>query len=165
MADMTILTITADERFLEVLRDQLHHRNADGGNRMIVAGTIEEACSLLPMAHPRLIVVHWTHHGSHLEELNRLLWATSVLARRVPVLVIADQYRTEQATTLYRMGVTEYVSRTHHVGQFGRILDAYLGRSRAPRSRRASAPADPEPPQSIKPWATAAIGGLKVQVV
>ena len=144
MADMTILTITGDERFLEVLRDQLHHRN-DGGSRMIVAGTIEEACSLLPMAHPRLIVVHWTHHGSHLEELNRLLWATSVLARRVPVLVIADQYRTEQATTLYRMGVTEYVSRTHHVGQFGRILDAYLGRSRTPRSRRASPAADPEP--------------------
>ncbi len=165
MADMTILTITADEGFLGVLRDQLHHRSEDGGSRMIVAGTIEEACSLLPMAHPRLIVVHWTHHGSHLEELNRLLWATSVLARQVPVLVLADQYRTEQATTLYRMGVTEYVSRTHHAGQFGRILDAYLGRSRSPRARRPAPTADPDPPQSIKPWATAALGGVKAQVV
>ncbi len=164
MADMTILTITADEMFLEVLRDQLHHRN-DGGSRMIVAGTIEEACSLLPMAHPRLIVVHWTHHGSHLEELNRLLWATSVLARRVPVLVIADQYRTDQATTLYRMGVTEYVSRTHHVGQFGRILDVYLGRSRASRSRRTVTAPDSEPPQAVKPWSTAALGGVKAQVI
>lgn len=164
MADMTILTITADEKFLDALRDQLRHRN-DDGNRMIVAGTIEEACSLLPMAHPRLIVVHWTHHGSHLEELNRLLWATSVLARRVPVLVIADQYRTEQATTLYRMGVTEYVSRTHHAGQFGWILDIYLRRSPASRSRRSATAPDPEPPPALKPWSSAALGGVKAQVV
>ncbi len=132
---------------------------------MIVAGTIEEACSLLPMAHPRLIVVHWTYHGSHLEELNRLLWATSVLARRVPVLVIADQYRTEQATTLYRMGVTEYVSRTHHVGQFGRILDSYLPRVPASRPRRVVSAPEAEAPPAIKPWSASAMGGLTAQVV
>jgi DNA-binding NarL/FixJ family response regulator len=164
MADMTILTITADEKFLDVLRDQLHQRN-EGASRMIVAGTIEEACSLLPMANPRLIVVHWTYHGSHLEELNRLLWATSVLARRVPVLVIADQYRTEQATTLYRMGVTEYVSRTHHVGQFGRILDAYLPKAPASRSRRVVAASEVEASPSIKPWSTQAMSGVTAQVV
>jgi DNA-binding NarL/FixJ family response regulator len=125
MADSTILTITGDERFLSVLRSQLNDQ-LPGPIPMIVASTIEEACSLLPMAHPRLIVVHWSHHGNHLEELNRLLWATSVLARQVPVLVIADQYRIDQGTTLYRMGVREYISRTHHSDQFGRILKSYL---------------------------------------
>lgn len=153
MNDGTILTITGDERFLSVLRDQLHDQ-FPGSTRMIVAGTIDEACSLLPMSHPRLIVVHWSRHGSPLEELNRLLWATTVLARQVPVLVIADRYRIDQATTLYRMGVREYISRTHHTDQFGRILNSYLRVSPASGPRTAESAEDPA--QSTKPWASAA---------
>ena len=151
MADCTILTITCDEQFLVLLRKELHDQ-IGGGNPMIVAATIDEACSLLPMAHPRLIVVHWNRHGGRYEELNRLLWATTVLARGVPVLVIADRYRIDQATTFYRMGVTEYISRTHHQDQFGRILDTYL------RHRPASRPPDAATPddqiQSVKAWSS-----------
>jgi DNA-binding NtrC family response regulator len=161
MADTTILTITADEKLLDVLRKHLHDRTA-GANPMIVAGNIEEACSLLPMAHPRLIVVHWTHHGNHLEELNRLLWATTVLARQAPVLVIAERYRIDQATILYRMGVTEYISRTHHVDQLGRILDLYLHRS--PASRAPQSTSVDESPQPSNPWSMATISA-KAQVV
>jgi DNA-binding NarL/FixJ family response regulator len=151
MADSTILTITGDERFLNLLRGQLHDQFA-GSSRMIVASTIDEACSLLPMAHPRLIVVHWTRHGGRLEELNRLLWATTVLARQVPVLVVADRYRIDQATTFYRMGVTEYVSRTHHADQFGRILDAYLPHS--PASTTRALPTADESGQPANAWSS-----------
>jgi hypothetical protein len=42
------------------------------------------------------------------------------------VLVIAERYRTDQATMMYRMGVSEYISRTHHIDQLARIFDAYL---------------------------------------
>ena len=149
MADSTILTVTGDEKFLNVLRSQLRD-HFPGSTRMILASTIEEACSLLPMAHPRLIVVHWSRHGSPREELNRLLWATTVLARQVPVLVIADRYRIDQATTLYRMGVSEYISRTHHADQFGRVLDSYLRPTPVP-APRAATPAD-DPTQLAKPW-------------
>jgi DNA-binding NarL/FixJ family response regulator len=162
MTDSTILTVTGDERFLNLLRDQIQE-HFPGASRMVVAATIEEACSLLPMAHPRLIVVHWTGHGRHLEELNRLLWATTVLARPVPVLVIANRYRTDQATTLYRMGVREYISRTHHADQFGRILDSYLRRS--PVSGPRTPAAAGEPVQSAHAWSTAATHGATAQVV
>src|SRR5262245_49572603 len=119
MADSTILTVTSDNELLALLRQQLHDQ-AGGGSRMIVAATIDEACSLLAMAQPRLVVVHWSRHGhgARYEELDRLLWTTTVVARRSPVLVIADRYRTDQAITLFRMGVTEYISRTHHLDQF-----------------------------------------------
>jgi DNA-binding NarL/FixJ family response regulator len=152
MVDSTILTITGDDQFLDLLRRQIHDQNRSG-NRMIVAGTIDEACSLLSTARPRLIVVHWNCHGGRYEELNRLLWVTTVLARRVPVLVIADRYRVDQATTLYRMGVTDYISRTHHQDQFGRILAAYLGS--APASRLRPAASSDEPVQPIKAWSRA----------
>jgi DNA-binding NarL/FixJ family response regulator len=161
MADCTLLTITGDDRFLQILRGQLHDQSG-GSSRMIVAASIEEACSLLPMAHPRLIVVHGTRNGSHLQELNRLLWATTVLARRVPVLVIADRYRIEQATTLYRMGVTEYISRTHHADQLGRILDSYL--RPAPTSGPRTAAAADDSTQSSKSWSSTS-PSLTAQVV
>jgi DNA-binding NarL/FixJ family response regulator len=148
MDECTILTITADDQFIGLLRRQLRDRNG-GGSPMIVAGTIDEACSLLSTARPRLIVVHWSGHGGRYEELNRLLWVTTVLAHRIPVLVIADRYRIDQATTLYRMGVADYVSRTHHQDQFGRILDAYLRPS--PTSGPWLPSAD-EPAQPIKAW-------------
>ncbi len=150
MSDCTILMISGDEQFPALLRKELHDQ-VHGTSPMIVAATIDEACSLLPMAHPRLIVVHWNRHGGCYEELNRLLWATTVLARRVPVLVITDRYRVDQATTLYRMGVTEYISRTHHQDQFGKILDTYL--HHAPASSLETVTYSDEQPQSSgKAW-------------
>ena len=46
MRELTILTITQDEEFLSVLRHHIHDQMG-GGSRMIVAGTVDEACSLL----------------------------------------------------------------------------------------------------------------------
>jgi DNA-binding NarL/FixJ family response regulator len=130
---------------------------------MIVAATIDEACSLLGTARPRLIVVHWSGQGARYEELDRLLWATTVLARRVPVLVITDRYRTDQATTLYRMGVMEYISRTHHLDQFGRILGAYLPLARLSGPRVAVSSSPPE--QAVKTWASPAARPVTAQVI
>jgi len=93
---------------------------------MIVAGTMNDASALLERTRPQLIVVHWTGDRARFGQLDRLLWTTSVLARRTPVLVIAERYRIDQATMMYRMGVSEYISRTHHRDQLARVLDAYL---------------------------------------
>jgi DNA-binding NarL/FixJ family response regulator len=147
MVDSTILTITADTPLVGVLRAQLRDQSPRG-SRMVVSETIDEACSLLATTRPRLIVVHWSH-ASHYEELNRLLWATTVLAHGVPVVVVADRYRTDQATTLYRMGVIEYISRTHHLDHFGRILDAYLNPSLAAEPLAASADDSAQP---VRAW-------------
>jgi DNA-binding NarL/FixJ family response regulator len=163
MVDSTILTVAGDHGFLTLLRQQLHEQGGSG-NPMIVAATIDEACSLLATARPRLIVVHWAGQGARYGELDRLLWATSVLARRIPVLVIADRYRTDQAIILYRMGVTEYISRTHHADQFGRILGAYLPNSSRSEPRVTASAGQPEP-QPAKTWVSPAPQSRAAQVV
>jgi DNA-binding NarL/FixJ family response regulator len=119
-----VLTVTNDDSFLGMLRSKLRELNQRG--RIAATPSLDEACSLLKTARPRLIVVHLGGDGGHYEQFDRLLWATSVLARPTPVVVIAERYLIEQATTLYRMGVSEYISRTHHLDQVGDILQAYL---------------------------------------
>jgi DNA-binding NtrC family response regulator len=124
----TVLVVTSDNTFLGLLRQQL--RDLAGSRvRMIVAGTMNEASALLETNRPQVIIVHWTGDKARYGHLDRLLWTTSVLARRTPVLVIAERYRIDQATMMYRMGVSDYISRTHHREQLARIMDAYLHRS------------------------------------
>ena len=125
MHDLTILTVTNDNNFLELL-PQAAARPGRRQQRMIVAGTIDEACSLLKTARPRLVVMHWARDTGSYDQLDRLLWTTTVQARRIPVLVIAERYRTDQATMMYRMGVSEYISRSHHLDQLGPVFSAYL---------------------------------------
>ncbi len=145
MADQSVLTIASDDRFIQLLRWQLQDHES-GTTRMTVVASIDEACSLLQEVRPRLIVFEWGR-GRRYDELNQLLWKTTILAKCIPVLVVADRYRVDQATRLYRMGVTEYISRTHHEHRFGRVLDAYIRRWLTPRPG-SSAPADRYPSQS-----------------
>jgi DNA-binding NarL/FixJ family response regulator len=130
-----VLTVTNDDTFLEILRSKLRELNQRG--RIAATPSLDEACSLLKTARPRLIVVHLGGDGGHYEQFDRLLWATSVLSRPTPIVVIAERYLIEQATTLYRMGVSEYISRTHHLEQVGDILEAYL-RPATPKAATAS---------------------------
>jgi DNA-binding NtrC family response regulator len=125
MLDSTILTVTSNDEFRALLWQQLH-KQVGGGSRMIVTETIDEACSLLDSACPRLVVVHCMGESARYDQLDQLLWATSVQTRRIPVLVIADRYRIDQATMFFRMGVSEYISRSHHLDQLGQVFAAYL---------------------------------------
>jgi len=130
-----VLAVTNDSTFPGLLRSKL----GDQHGRIVVAPSLDEACTLLKTARPRLIVVHLAGEGGRYEQFDRLLWAISVLSRPTPVLVIAERYLTEQATTLYRMGVAEYISRTHHLDQLADVLAVYV----RPAPQKAAAPTTP----------------------
>jgi DNA-binding NarL/FixJ family response regulator len=125
MPSTPVLTVTNDDTFLSLLRAKLRDHLGPKG-RIMVAATVDEASPLLKTARPRLIVVHLASDSGRYEQLDRLLWATSLLSRPTPIVVIAERYRTDQATMMYRMGVAEYVSRTHHLDQLEGVLGAYL---------------------------------------
>lgn len=76
-----ILTIASDDLLLHRLRWQLQDRG-DGANRMAVTSTMVEVCSLIRAICPRLIVVHFDRGGRY-DDVNRLLWTTTVLAHPV----------------------------------------------------------------------------------
>ncbi len=127
MHNLRILAVTNEEHFLDQLRQHIQDQ-IGSAQPLVAAGTIDEACSLLQPVKPELIIVHW-NRASNYEQLDRLLWLTTVQARSVPVVVIADRYRVDHATTLYRLGVAEYVSRTQHLAQIGPVVASYCRRS------------------------------------
>src|SRR6476620_10124806 len=105
MCAFTVLAMTAGVDWLETVRHDLHEL---GGTRVIVTGSMEEACELLEMASARLILLNWDAERADYEQIGNLLWTNSTLASPAMVLVIADEYRAEQGVTLFRMGVDEY---------------------------------------------------------
>ena len=104
-----VLAITTDSELLGLLRSTIRDQLGQTG-RIVVAGSVEEACPLLKAARPRLVVVHLSGDSGRYEQLDQLLWATSVVSRPTPIVVIAERYRIDQATMMYRMGVSEYVA-------------------------------------------------------
>ncbi len=125
MSNTPVLAVTNDDTLSGLIRSAVREHFGEKG-RIVVAHSVAEACPLLKTARPRLIVVHLTGENGHYEELDRLLWETSVVSRPTPVVAIAERYRIDQATMMYRMGVSEYISRKHHLEQLAEVLAAYL---------------------------------------
>jgi DNA-binding NarL/FixJ family response regulator len=134
MSATPILAITNDETLVGSLRSTVREELGQKG-RIVVAGSVDDACPLLKAARPRVVVVHLTGESARYEQLDRLLWATSVASRRTPIVVIAERYRIDQATMMYRMGVSEYISRKHHLGGLAGVLAAYLRPATIPAGR------------------------------
>jgi DNA-binding response OmpR family regulator len=125
MFDSTILVVSNDRTLAPMLQKQLAQHKIRG-SRMIASTCVDEACDLLQTVQIRVAVLSLDSEHLGYEEVDHILWATSILRTRVPVVVIADRYRVEQAITLYRMGVSEYVSRSHHSDELGVLIAAHL---------------------------------------
>ena len=85
-----------------------------------VAG-VEEAVQIIGQESVGLVVLH-LRAGPYLRACDQLLWACTRAARPIPLVVIAERYRADQALTLFRMGVSDYLSRSDHLHQLPLLL-------------------------------------------
>jgi DNA-binding NtrC family response regulator len=157
MLDSTSLIVTTDRSLVTVLRDQIRSQKV-AGSRMVVCDNAVEACSLLQSVRVRLVLMHLQPEHLGYDEVDHILWVASMLRRRTHVLVVAERYVVEQATVLYRMGVTDYVSRSHHLDQLGAVVASYLPHLPA------AAHGSPEEPQPARPAKAAAAGKTSAAV-
>jgi DNA-binding NtrC family response regulator len=125
MLDSTSLIMTSDRTLVKLLREQVRSEKI-AGFRLIVGDSADEACSLLQSVRIKLVLVQLEAEHIGYDEVDHLLWVASTLRQRIPIVVMAERYIVEQATTFYRMGVNEYISRSHHLDQLGAIVAAYL---------------------------------------
>ncbi len=142
MLDCTSLIVTRDRSLVALLREQIRAQKVMG-SRVIVSASAEEACSLLQSARVRLVIVQLDPEHTGYDDVDHILWAASILPRRFPIIVLADRYLVDQATIFYRMGVSEYVSRSHHLDQLGALVASYLPhRVAVPVESRTELPAE-----------------------
>ena len=126
MIDVTILAVTENPSWLEFFWTELRSVQ---GTRLVVTGSMEEACDLLSCADARLIVVDWQDATVSSEQMDQLLWANSILAHPATVLVVAESYRRDHALSLFQMGVDDYIGLSEHSDQLRTILDRLLART------------------------------------
>ena len=126
MIDITILAVTENPSWLEFFWTK---SRSVQGSRLVVTGSMEEACDLLSCADARLIVVDWQDSTVSSDQMDRLLWANSILAHPATVLVVDGSYRTDHALSLFQMGVDEYICVSEHSDQLRTILDRLLART------------------------------------
>jgi DNA-binding response OmpR family regulator len=162
MSDFTILAMTADVDWLEPVRHDLQDL---GGTRVIVTGSMEEACGLLEMASARLILLDWDSDRADYELIGNLLWTNSTLPSPAMVLVITEDYNADQAVTLFRMGIDEYVCRADHAEKLQGVLGQLLtGRATAAKAqdrdlRRHRPAREPMPRSPRWAWAESVASG------
>jgi len=69
-----------------------------------------------------LVLAHIDERAA-LEPMARLLWLSSTLRRPIPVLTLADVFDADRDASLYRMGVADALSRSHHLDRIGGLIE------------------------------------------
>jgi DNA-binding NarL/FixJ family response regulator len=126
MIDVTILAMTENENWLEFLWTESRSVQR---SRLVVTGSMEEACDLLDCTDARLIVVDWQGATVSNEQMDQLLWANSVLAHPARVLVVEESYQRDHALSLFQMGIDDYIGLSEHSDQLRTILNRLLART------------------------------------
>src|SRR4051812_40409687 len=118
--DAMVLFIGRDLGLAEAVRESLAG-SADRLSLAVVA-TAEEA-GAETLGEFGLVLAH-VDEPADLEPLARLLWLSSTLRRPIPVLTLADVFDADRDVSLYRMGVADALSRSHHLDRIGGLIES-----------------------------------------
>jgi two-component system response regulator HydG len=121
------------------------------GIRLEAVPDHDAACDGLLDKRVAVVLCHLTTDG-HVAGLTRLLGTLQATGQRVPVLVLSDEYYAEQALTLLRLGVAEYLSRPLDLGRLTYLVDILTLAARR-------GPVQPEPAKVSIPTQPIAIPG------
>jgi DNA-binding NarL/FixJ family response regulator len=132
MIGVTILAVTENPSWLEFFWDEARSVQ---GTRLVVTGSMEEACDLLKHTDARLIVVDWQDTANSSELMDQLLWANSIVAHPATVLVVEETYDRDHASSLFQIGVDDYIGLSEHSDRLRMILAGMLAGTTKPTIR------------------------------
>src|SRR5437879_3128955 len=107
MCNATMMLVSTDPSLIEAVLGVLP--SISNLQPVIVAG-IDEARARLERDNPCVVLVHQPQ-GQGVDAITRWLREVGARKRTVPTLVVSDQYQADQALSLHRLGVADYLSR------------------------------------------------------
>jgi DNA-binding NtrC family response regulator len=140
-----VLLVSADLPLIGTIRGVI---GSIGNLELRVLRGVDEAGSEVARDGVALALVH-LGCGGDAGEVIRLLRVIAEAKRSLPMLVLSDQYRAEQALELLRCGAADYVSRPLELGRLTYLIDALTVRARLVRP--AVVPETPGQPDPIHP--------------
>jgi DNA-binding NtrC family response regulator len=126
MLESTILVVSDDKGLTEPLADIV--RSVDK-LRMIVVNGLEKAYDMTDWSQVALALIHQRRRGPT-PDVGRLLQMISATRRPVATLVVSDHYDSEQAISLLKLGVADYLSWPEDASKLSYLIDVLTLRSR-----------------------------------
>ncbi len=102
----------------------------------------EEACARVESGGVALVISHLGRR-SPVAGLTRLLGVIITSGQKIPAIVLTDEYQAEQALSLHRIGVLEYLNRPLDLRRLSYLMDVLTIEARY--GRRSSAVPEPTP--------------------
>lgn len=125
MPESTVLVISRDTSLVGWVESEVERL---GGLRLDAVDDIEVACARAMRDGIGLIIVHLAGQV-RTAGVARLLWVSSTFRRPAPVVAMSERYQVERAIMLFQLGVTDYLSRSHHRNRLRDVIDALALRS------------------------------------
>src|SRR4051812_34090653 len=121
-----VLLVSADRPLIEAMQGVV---GSIGNLDLVVLRCADEVRPGLPGEDVALVLVHLECVGD-VDAVIRLLRVIGEARRSLPMLVISNHYRAEQALALLRSGVADYLSRPLDLGRLTYLIDALTVRAR-----------------------------------
>jgi two-component system, NtrC family, response regulator HydG len=128
----TVLLISTDFPLIETIRGVL---SSIASLDLVVHRRIDEARSKIAVDDVALVLVHQESAGE-IDDVIHLLRVIADAKRSLPMIVISNLYRPEQALTLLRSGVADFLSRPLDLSRLTYLIDALTVRARLIRPVR-----------------------------
>jgi DNA-binding NtrC family response regulator len=133
---VTILLISQDSSLSSAVQGVLSRIQ---GLKLEFVENHEEASERVAEKQVALVLSH-LNPNCNVAGLTRLIGTIVARGQKIPIVVLSEEYHAEQALTLLRLGVAEYLSRPLDLGRLGYLIDVLTLSAR----RR---PVRPEPAQ------------------
>ena len=130
MPDLTVLSVGRDPAIVRWVDEEMRRLP---GPRLAHFDDAEAACDFATDSETgdRLgLILVQVAGDPELSDVTRLLWVSSTLRRPVPVVVVSERYQVGRASTLFQLGVTDCLSRSHHRDRLSAVIETLAVRSR-----------------------------------
>lgn len=120
MTENQVLMISKDTRLVKKVREDL---DVLGGPGLRVVDGIDRAFSEAIEGDYCLVVAH-LDEGISRAQFRRMLGEVGSLSSSVSFLALSETYLPDEASTLFRLGIADYLSREEHLEKIATIINA-----------------------------------------